>query len=175
VGQGTGLYWRYESSLKRSENQLGSVLVGCGSLLIVRRAQLHQPLDPRMANDLEIPVRIGAQGKAILYDAEIIGAEKPHTHAEEELQRTSRIVARGMHGFTMLFPEFLKSPLRLWQFLSHKFLRWFTLPLGILLFISTQTLNLGGQRKAFIPCGKKDTHHRLKSLIHFMPKGKYFS
>ena len=119
VGQGTGLYWRYESSLKRSENQLGSVLVGCGSLLIVRRAQLHQPLDPRMANDLEIPVRIGAQGKAILYDAEIIGAEKPHTHAEEELQRTSALC--GDARLTMLFPEFLKSPLRLWQFLSHSF------------------------------------------------------
>ncbi len=134
VGQGTGLYWRYENSIKRAENRLGTVLVGCGPLFAVRR-QLVQPLDPRVANDLEIPTRVGAQGLAVLYDPECMGYEKAHTDAGEEVARTSRIVARGVRGFVVLFSKLIRSPLRLWEFISHKALRWFTLPLCLLLFV----------------------------------------
>ncbi|MGC9326330.1 MAG: glycosyltransferase [Candidatus Hinthialibacter sp.] len=128
VGRGAGLYWRYENYIKRLESRLGSLLVGGGSLLIVRR-NLVEALDPRIANDLEIPARVGAKGCKILYEPECLGFEKAHTRAGEEWGRTSRIVARGLRGFIVLLPVFLKTPMRFWQFVSHKFLRWFTLPL----------------------------------------------
>ena len=72
----------------------------------------------------------------MLYEPECIGFEKPHTSAGEEFRRTSRIVARGLCGFATLYPEIKKNPFRFWQFLSHKFLRWFTLPLALGLVIS---------------------------------------
>ncbi|MBN2325851.1 MAG: glycosyltransferase [Candidatus Omnitrophica bacterium] len=128
VGRGAGLYWKYENHIKRLESRLGSLLVGGGSLLIVRRS-LVETLDPRIANDLEIPARVGAKGYKILYEPECLGFEKAHTRAGEEWGRTSRIVARGLRGFVVLLPIFLKTPMRFWQFVSHKFLRWFTLPL----------------------------------------------
>jgi cellulose synthase/poly-beta-1,6-N-acetylglucosamine synthase-like glycosyltransferase len=139
VGRGTGLYWKYENWIKRSENRLGSVLVAAGSMLICRR-EIMQPLDPRIANDLEIPTRVGARGYQVLYDADCVGFEKPHTVAWEEFHRTSRIVARGFRGFLVLFPILLASPLRFWQFFSHKFLRWFTLAYCVLLFRSAWIL-----------------------------------
>lgn len=135
VGQGTGLYWRYENSIKQAENRLGSVLVGSGSVLAVRR-DLVQPLAPRIANDLELPMRIGAAGYRILFEPECRGYEKPHTDAWEELLRTSRIVSRGLRGFVVLLPLMLTTPFRLWQFVSHKALRWITLPLVLTMLIA---------------------------------------
>lgn len=139
VGRSTGLYWRYENGIKALENQLGSVLVGGGSLLTARRGRI-QTLHPRIANDLEIPMRLGAAGDLVLYEKDGVGFEKPHTDVREELRRTSRIVARGLRGFGLLFPVILQRPFRLWQFLSHKFLRWLTLPIGLCLWGSAACL-----------------------------------
>ncbi|MDP8243473.1 MAG: glycosyltransferase [Candidatus Hinthialibacter antarcticus] len=136
VGRGTGLYWWYENKIKQAENRLGSVLVGSGSVLAARR-DLVGPLDPRIANDLEIPSRIGAKGYAILFEPDCCGSEKPHTDMFEEWRRTSRIVSRGLRGFVVLLPTLLRSPLRFWQFLSHKFLRWFTLPLSVATLVAS--------------------------------------
>lgn len=130
VGRGTGLYWKYENLIKRAESRLGSVLVVSGAIFAVRR-ELVKPLTPSIANDLEIPLRVGAQGYSILYEPRCLGYENPHKNAWEEFRRTSRIVSRGLHGFMRLLPVLLANPGRLWQFLSHKFLRWFTLPLAL--------------------------------------------
>lgn len=129
IDRGVGLYWRYENAVKVYESRLGSLLVGGGALLAVRR-ELVQVLDPRIANDLEIPARVGALGYKILYEPACLGFEKAHSQAWEEVSRTSRIVARGMRGFFVLFPVLIETPLRFWQFVSHKVLRWFTLPLA---------------------------------------------
>ncbi len=139
VGRGAGLYWRYDNWIKRTESRVGSLLVGAGSMLLCRKDLIGE-LDPRIANDLEIPTRIGAQGYQILYDIECLGFEKPHSDAGEEFHRTSRIVARGFRGFLVLFSQLLKSPLRFWQFISHKFLRWFTLVFCFLLLGSSWCL-----------------------------------
>ncbi|MBI1388116.1 MAG: glycosyltransferase [bacterium] len=139
VGRGTGAYWLYENSIKRAENRMGSVLVGSGSLLAARR-ELIGCLDPRVANDFEIPMRIGARGLSVLFEPECIGYEKPHTDLWEEVRRTSRIVSRGLRGFITLAPLMARSPLRLWQFVSHKMLRWFTLPMCIGLLIGAAAL-----------------------------------
>jgi len=139
VGQGTGFYWQYENQIKQLENRLGSVLVGGGSLLTTRKELIHK-LIPTIANDLEIPIRLGANGYRVLYEKECLGFEKPHTHVIEEFNRTSRIVSRGLRGFVTLFPTLLKNPFRFWQFVSHKFLRWFTLPLALCTLLSAYLL-----------------------------------
>ncbi|MFB3786591.1 MAG: glycosyltransferase [bacterium] len=139
VGQGAGLYWRYENIIKRLESRLGNLLVGGGALLIARR-EIVETLDPRIANDLEIPARAGAQDFYVLYEPSCLGSEKAHTEAGEEWGRTSRIVARGLRGFAMLWPVMIQTPLRFWQFLSHKFLRWFTLPFSLLMLAAAWPL-----------------------------------
>ncbi|HQH72042.1 MAG TPA: glycosyltransferase [bacterium] len=143
VGQGAGLYWRYENIIKRLESRLGNLLVGGGALLIARR-EIVAALDPRIANDLEIPARAGAQGYYVLYEPACLGSEKAHTEAGEEWGRTSRIVARGLRGFMMLGPVMIQTPLRFWQFLSHKFLRWFTLPFSLLMLAAAWPLREHG-------------------------------
>lgn len=136
VGKSTGLYWKYENAIKRMESHLGSVLVVSGALFSARNGLVNQ-LDPRIANDLEVPMRVAAQGYCVLAEPDCICYEKPHQTISEEWNRTTRIVARGMNGFIQLFPLISKSPMRLWQFISHKFLRWFTLMLGLFVLISS--------------------------------------
>lgn len=142
VGKGTGLYWKYENAIKRFESQLGSVLVVSGALFSSRNGLIQQ-LNPRIANDLEIPMRIAAEGYYVLSEPACICYEKPHQTVREEWNRTTRIVARGMNGFIHLFPVISKSPLRFWQFLSHKFLRWCTLFICFMLLVTSTSAQPG--------------------------------
>jgi hypothetical protein len=58
VGSGNSAYLSYESLIDRLESRLGSVLVCDGSAFYTRR-ELFATLDPDLANDLELPIKIG--------------------------------------------------------------------------------------------------------------------
>ncbi len=137
VGRGTKVYWGYESLIKYLEGQIGSVLVCVGSVFAIRRS-LFQPLQPDVANDLELPVRIGRAGYWIRYEPETQSVEYPALKPGEEFARQRRIVAQGALAMWR-FRGCLKG-LRLWQFISRKFLRWLTAVPLLLLFISSACL-----------------------------------
>jgi len=131
---GSNAYLEYESALDKLESKLGSVLVCDGSVYCLRRA-LFADLDPDLANDLEHPVRVGRAGMAILYEPQARSLERCSSSALEEFARRRRIAAQGALGMWRLRHEL--RGVRLWQFVSRKFLRWLTLlPLAIVLLTS---------------------------------------
>jgi cellulose synthase/poly-beta-1,6-N-acetylglucosamine synthase-like glycosyltransferase len=67
IGSGDRLYLGYETTISHLESQLGSVLVCDGAIFCIRRS-LFQPLSPELANDLELPVRIGHAGYWVLHE-----------------------------------------------------------------------------------------------------------
>jgi poly-beta-1,6-N-acetyl-D-glucosamine synthase len=121
VGQGESLYWRYESRVKVLESRLESVLVANGSIFAARR-ELIRELYPDVANDFQIPFDVANQGRGIVYEPRAVAIECSAEHWEEEFGRKVRIVLRGITGFSRLRPRI--RGLRLWQFVSHKLLRW---------------------------------------------------
>ena len=129
---GAGTYFSIESRISSMESRLGSVLVADGAIHCARRA-LYTPLDPNLANDLELPLRIGHAGLWTIFEPEAIAVERETSSPREEFSRRRRICAQGALGMWQL--RFALRGLRGWQFFSHKFLRWLTLaPLfGILL------------------------------------------
>lgn len=134
VGFGAGLYLRYESLINRLESKLSSVLVCDGSIFCIRR-ELYTNLQPDLANDLELPVRIGYQGYALLYEPTARSFEKATVSFREEFNRKRRICAQGILGFWRLRHSL--RGLRAWQFASRKLLRWLALiPLGLILVSS---------------------------------------
>jgi len=134
ISTGTNAYLEYESLLDKLESRLGSVLVCDGSVYCLRR-NLFTDLDPDLANDLEHPVRAGRAGAAILYEPEARSFEYCTSSAREEFARRRRIAAQGALAMWRLRSEL--RGLRLWQFLSRKFLRWLTLvPLALALVTS---------------------------------------
>ncbi|MFH1741218.1 MAG: glycosyltransferase family 2 protein [bacterium] len=145
VGEVTGLYWRYENVVKRLETAVGSVLVGAGSLLAVRRERCGE-LYPDVANDFQLPMMVASAGDAVLYCRAFRGMELAASALTDEFNRTVRIVARGISGCRRLWRSILSRPLRLWQLISHKMMRWLVAPILFLLLLST----LGAMRDA--PC-----------------------
>lgn len=121
VGQGESLYWRYESRVKVLESRLESVLVANGSIFAARR-ELIRELYPDVANDFQIPFDVANQGRGVVYEPRAVAIECCAEHWEEEFGRKVRIVLRGITGFSRLRPRI--HGLRLWQFVSHKLLRW---------------------------------------------------
>ncbi len=131
VTAGTRAFLGYESLVNSLESRLGSVLVCDGSIFCIRKG-LFIALQPDLANDFELPLRIGAEGRAILFDPTAISHEKATTAPREEFRRKRRICCQGMIGFWRLGRNL--SGLRAWQLLSRKLLRWLgAVPLVLIL------------------------------------------
>ena len=134
MAAGGGSYLGYESLINSLESALGSVLICDGSVFCIRR-ELFTPLQPDLANDLELPVRIGSHGYAILYEPGAYSTEKNTSSAQEEFRRRRRICGQGILAAWRLRNQI--RGLRAWQFVSRKLLRWFGLvPLALALFAS---------------------------------------
>ncbi|MBI4720946.1 MAG: glycosyltransferase family 2 protein [Chitinivibrionia bacterium] len=129
VGKGEGIYWRYESKISRMESALQKVLVANGSIFAIRR-RLFRQLHPEVANDFQLPVDIASQGYGVVYEPQAEAIERTTIFWQEEFQRKLRIVLRGITGFSVLADRF--KGFRLWQFASHKLLRWSVAPFLLL-------------------------------------------
>jgi cellulose synthase/poly-beta-1,6-N-acetylglucosamine synthase-like glycosyltransferase len=134
---GGGAYLRYESMINRLESQLGSVLVCDGSIFCIRR-ELFSAVQPDLANDLELPLRIGSAGYKLLYEPEVCSMEKATDSPLQEFTRRRRICGQGLLGMWRL--RACLHGMRLWQFVSRKLLRWFSLV--ALAFIAAGTVML---------------------------------
>jgi len=121
VGEGENLYWRYESRIKLWESQLGSVLVANGSIFAVRRP-LFRDCFPDLANDFQTPFDVANQGYGTVYEPRAVAVERTAELWEEEFGRKVRIVLQGVTGFARLRSRM--HGVRLWQFVSHKLIRW---------------------------------------------------
>ena len=137
VAGGASVYWGYESAVKRLENRIGSVLVCDGAIFCIRASLFHR-LDPNLANDLEMPMRIGSLGCWITHEPAALVFERDTTSPFEEFRRRRRMCAQGMLAM-MTMPAALRG-LRGWQFLSHKFLRWTSLIPMLMVLVSSAVL-----------------------------------
>ena len=131
--QSQGLYWRYESAIRKLESRLGSLIGLDGPLYAVRR-KCYVPLFPNIISDLITPLLVLAGGYKVVWEPEAIVKELPTGKAEQEFATRRRIALRGLVAlsahFDLLNP--LKNPLLATQILFHKLLRWFVGPLVLL-------------------------------------------
>ncbi len=121
-----GLYWKYETFLKRQEGRLGALLGANGGIYAIRR-ELIDPLPPdAILDDMLIPLRARLKsGKAIVFDPAAVAHEETAASVRAEFQRRSRIGAGGFGSLGLLAG--LLNPARGWvsfAFWSHKVLRW---------------------------------------------------
>ncbi|MFH1529166.1 MAG: glycosyltransferase [Pseudomonadota bacterium] len=118
-----GAYWRYEDLVKRKESACGSMVVGNGAILAVRRGLVPELL-PGLANDLQIPLAVARAGFRTVFHPGAVALEYLSDSNEEEFDRKVRMAIRGLsHVGEMirLAPGVLKL-----QFFLHKILRWLT-------------------------------------------------
>lgn len=137
AGAGEGLYWRYESTLKKWDAELYSVVGAAGELFAIRTA-LYRDVEPdTLLDDFIVSLRVAMEGFTIQYDPEAYAIESASANVKEELKRKIRISAGGIQSVVRLAPllNIFKYGTLSFQYISHRVLRWTLAPLALLLII----------------------------------------
>jgi len=134
-----GLYWKYESLIKKYDSNFYTVVGAAGELFAVR-TKLYTQMPPDSINDdLTQSVMLNLQGFKIAYEPRAYAAETASANVQEELKRKIRMCAGAwqvMARYNSLF-NFFKHPKLTFQFISHRVLRWTLCPLALItLFVS---------------------------------------
>jgi cellulose synthase/poly-beta-1,6-N-acetylglucosamine synthase-like glycosyltransferase len=119
-----GLYWRYESLIKEQETRLGSCTGVSGEILAIRSSLYQRPPDRVINDDFFIALGVLRQGYRLVYAPKARSFEPSSLTEEDESTRRSRIVA-GRYQLMLMSAQLLpwRSPLLVWQIISHKFMR----------------------------------------------------
>ncbi|MCT4647645.1 MAG: glycosyltransferase family 2 protein [Carboxylicivirga sp.] len=131
---GEGLYWKYESTLKKWDAELNTAVGAAGELFAVRK-HLFKPVEnDTLLDDFIISLRIAMKGYKIGYDPEAYAIETASANVHEELKRKIRISAGGIQSILRLLPllNIFRYGLTAFQYISHRVLRWTLAPISLL-------------------------------------------
>jgi cellulose synthase/poly-beta-1,6-N-acetylglucosamine synthase-like glycosyltransferase len=137
-GEGEGLYWRYETFLKRQESRLHSILGAHGAFYAIRKALFQRFGESEINDDYLVPMRIIAQGYRAIYEPEALAWERETASVEGEFARRRRIAAGNCQQMVAL--RRMLSPFYgwvAWSFFSHKVLRTLAPVFLLLLLVSS--------------------------------------
>lgn len=134
---GEGIYWKYESLLKKFDYRLYSAVGAAGELFAIRK-ELHQEVEKdTLLDDFVISLRIAQRGFKIAYEPNAYASESASASIAEEMKRKVRISAGGLQSIVRLKSLFnvFKYGVLSFQFISHRVLRWTITPLLLLLLV----------------------------------------
>jgi cellulose synthase/poly-beta-1,6-N-acetylglucosamine synthase-like glycosyltransferase len=125
TSSGEGLYWRYETWLKRLESQASSV-VGATGAIYALRAALQPVLLPAESSDFGMGLAAVQAGYRAVYEPAALAYEELPANLGADARRKHRIALRAMrsvaHRRALLNPA--RFGLYAVSLLSHKLLRW---------------------------------------------------
>ena len=121
IGEGVGLYWRYEKQLRRLESLVGSTLGATGAIYALRRS-LYRPLpEDAILDDVLTPMRAVLAGYRVVFNERAIAFDRAALDARAERRRKIRTLAGNVQILwqepRLLVP--VVNPVWL-QYMSHK-------------------------------------------------------
>jgi poly-beta-1,6-N-acetyl-D-glucosamine synthase len=129
-GAGEGIYWKYESKLKKWDSELWSVVGAAGELFAIRTNLYESVPKDTIIEDFYLTLRIASRGFRVMYEPEAAASEGYSANVKEELKRKIRIAAGGLQAISRLKP--LLNPFKYgilsFQYISHRVLRWTLAP-----------------------------------------------
>lgn len=128
---GEGIYWKYESLLKKWDAELWTVVGAAGELFAFRtEVYEHVPTDT-LVEDFYLTMRIAQKGYRVQYEPGAYAAETSSASVAEELKRKVRIAAGGLQAVVRLAPllNIFRYGWLSFQYVSHRVLRWTLAPL----------------------------------------------
>lgn len=132
-----GIYWKYESTLKKWDAELYSVVGAAGELFAIRTELFQHVEADTLLDDFIISLRIAMNGYTIQYDPEAYAIETSSANVKEELKRKIRISAGGIQSILRLrgLLNIFKYGILSFQFISHRVLRWTLAPIALPLLL----------------------------------------
>ena len=136
-----GAYRRYEDFIKEMESATVSIVGADGAIYAMRR-ELYEPLPPEYINDLLHPMQVVRRGFRAIQDQKARCSEVLDGDVEGELRRQTRIMAQSWLIVLTQAGGILAAGRKgyFWAIMSHKVLRWLTLPFMGALFVSNVVL-----------------------------------
>lgn len=137
AGVGEGLYWKYESFLKRMDSSLYSVVGAAGELFSMRTSLYEDVGEKTIIEDFVQSLRICMKGYVVRYEAGAYATESSSLTTREEEKRKIRICAGGFQAMIRLksLMNVFSHPLLTFQYFSHRVLRWTLSPLCLVLLL----------------------------------------
>ena len=149
---GEGIYWRFESLIKKWEARLGSCIGASGELFAISARLFKKIPEDTINDDLIISLRIALQGYRIQCAPGAHAIETASADIKEEFKRKIRIAAGNLQ-FILRLPEML-NPFRhgmlTFQYFSHKFLRSFIAPFCFIGLIPLNLLLLTEEKDLYV-------------------------
>ena len=141
LGNGQGMYWRWEYALRRWQSILGVLTKTSGANMSIRKS-LYHPLP----NDIDIDQAVGPmvilQGYRVVHEPEAIAYEEFPTSMRGELHARRRFTIRALTA--LLRYKILLNPLKFpaisFHLISYRVVRYLVPVLLISLFISNALL-----------------------------------
>ena len=124
VGEGVGLYWRYEKWMRLNESRVWSTLGATGCIYALRRG-LWRPLpSDTLLDDVLAPMRAVLEGTRIVFEERALAFDRASEDASAESRRKVRTLA-GNYQILRLEPRLLLPIVNpVWtQYVSHKVAR----------------------------------------------------
>ncbi len=141
VAKQAGMYWRYESALRRWESRTGSTVAVHGNMFAIRKS-CFRPLKTGTINDeFSLAMEAIRQGYRVIYEPAAISYDDASLSMQDEVNRRTRINAGR---FQALFSAgYLRTPNAsiAFRLISHKMLRPFA-PIFMLLMLAANILTV---------------------------------
>ena len=142
AAEGEGLYWRYESTLKKWDSELYSAMGAAGELYAIDPTLVRDVPDEALLDDFMMSMYIVEAGRRIAYTPDAYALEYGSADIHEESKRKRRIAAGGLQSIwwlrSMLNP--LHQPLVAFQYISHRVLRWSVTPVCLVILLIVNIL-----------------------------------
>lgn len=139
---GEGIYWKYESLLKKLDSDFYSVVGAAGELMSYRTSLYKELPTDTLLDDLMQSMQIAIDGHRVIYEKNAWAAETASANVKEELKRKIRISAGAWQSMLRLSKAF--NPFHnfnlFFAFISHRVLRWTLAPFSLLLLLITNAL-----------------------------------
>ena len=134
VGEAEGLYWQYESFLKKTDAEFYTIVGAAGELFSIRTRLFKELSDEIILDDFVISMQVCLQGYKIKYEPDAFATESPSASLQEEEKRKTRISAGAYQsvGYLKGALNFFKHPLLSFQYVSRRLLRWIFCPLALI-------------------------------------------
>ena len=124
VAQSEGMYWRYESFIKKQESKIHSTVSVVGEINAIRREYFAPIPENTINDDAYLAHTIMRKGARIIYEPDAYSWETPSQSTRDDVVRRRRINAGRYQLFFQplrLYPW--NNPLVLFMLFSHKYSR----------------------------------------------------
>lgn len=130
-GEGEGLYWKYESYLKKMDSDVYSAVGAAGEIFAVRKELWGDGAQySAIIEDFVLSMQIAERGYRVVYEPDAYAEEDPTLNVQSEYKRRVRIAAGGFQSINWLRP--LLNPFKFgvlsFEYISHRVLRWAVVP-----------------------------------------------